>query len=409
MAAPGTDHQRELADRLPGSNGSGLPPSATSGEPAAPRVDLHLLAANELETARRLWQSLEARVGEGAITSSWDWTETWLQHYGDLVPHAFAVGDRGGTPCGIVLLTYPIRRKYRALPIRSVHLGTAGEPVEDSVYVEYNRLLVAPEARDAFATALVSMILRSRRWDELVLDGFAPEDAEPLLRAAPMLQPERAVCPVFDLDTARKSGRDILELLGASTRKKLRRHIRTLEPLTGEWAETPEQARQILEDLILLHQERWEGAGQCSAFASRRFRQFHRALVPRLATRGAVLLFRMRAGSQTIGCVYGFIERGRVLGYQVGRVILDDSHLSPGLVTEALFLREALRRGLVEYNHLAGDSMAKRQLANSERELIWARARRPRPHLILLDGLRKARRLVRAPSVDQFAGMRGAR
>ena len=147
-----------------------------------------------------------------------------------------------------------------------------------------------------------------------------------------------------------------------------------------------------------LHQRRWVAAGQPGAFASARFAGFHRSLIPRLLPGGSVFLFRVRAGGKTVGCLYNFVERRRVLFYQSGLAAFEDRRISPGFTTFALCMEACLQRGLLEYNFLADDSQYKRELSTAGQELVWATARRRRLKLFLLDELRAVRRTARRAS-----------
>jgi CelD/BcsL family acetyltransferase involved in cellulose biosynthesis len=162
-----------------------------------------------------------------------------------------------------------------------------------------------------------------------------------------------------------------------------------------EWADTPEQALDILDELIVLHQARWARAGEPGAFASPHVAAFHRALVPRLARAGNVVLFRVRTTEGTVGCVYGFIERGRVLFYQSGLASYSDQRIRPGFVAHTLCMQCCYDRGLKEYDFLAGDSLYKRQLSTSQRELVWATWRRPALRWKVVDYLASLKRRVR--------------
>src|SRR4051794_24636800 len=106
------------------------------------RMPIHWIGPSDRASAAEIWTALERRLESEALTCSWDWTEVWLQHYGDVVPHRFAVGQsRDGRPYGVALVCRGHRRRG-PFPVRSVHLGTAGEPPGEGVYVEYNRILV---------------------------------------------------------------------------------------------------------------------------------------------------------------------------------------------------------------------------------------------------------------------------
>jgi hypothetical protein len=371
-------------------------------------VSVRWIPSSDAGSAERTWRVLEPRVSAGGLTSSWVWTGTWLEHYGDLVPHRFAVGEAAGRSCGIALVTGSAERRWPRP--RSVHLGTAGEPRRDSVFVEYNRILVEPGQRAAFAAALLAALHGDPAWHQISLDGFAPEDAAPLLAAEPRLQARREICWTTDLREADAVGGEVLGMLRRNTRTMVRRSLRGLGAVQTEWAETPEHALDILDELVALHQARWVRAGQPGAFASPRFAGFHRALVPRLARTGDVILFRARAAAGTVGCVYAFVDRGRVLFYQSGLASYADRQIRPGFVAHALCMQSSYERGLKEYDFLAGDSRYKRELSTRERELVWATWRRPALRWQVMDELVRLRRQVRAVARRAGAGPRsGAR
>ena len=373
--------------------GTRTSPLALSAAPAASAsVLVRIVPGTERSTIGAQWRALEARVGNTGLTCSWDWTETWLEAYGAVAPHAFAVGEpaEGGPPCGLALLVRgtgcsgPLR-------IRRLHVGPAGEPRPGGANVEYNRLLVAEGARAAYARALVEAVLRDPGWDELMLDGFALDEAQPLLEALPAFEPDVRPSPCRALD-----GGEVLAALPSGARRRVRRSLKGFGAVETEWAESLAAAREILDELADLHERRWREAGEQGAFATERFKAFHYALVARLLPQGRIMLFRARGPGATIGCVYGFVERERVLFYQSGLAAFDDNKLRPGLATHALCMQAAADRGLVAYDFLPGESRYKRELASGEERLVWARARRPGPKARAVDAQRWAKRRAAA-------------
>ncbi len=75
------------------------------------------------------------------------------------------------------------------VPLRRIHLHTAGEPDADSAAVEYMAPLHLPGHSEAVHAALGALV-QARTWDEFVLDGVAEEALEALLRAIPGVTPE---------------------------------------------------------------------------------------------------------------------------------------------------------------------------------------------------------------------------
>ena len=352
---------------------------------SAAAATIRWMEATDRDSVADLWRTLEQRWGGPHLSSSWQWTETWLRHYGDLVPHRFAVGEIAGDTCGVVLVTNGVGRRRGPFTVRTRHLGTAGEPVHESVYVEYNRVLVHPEHRASFADALMEELRQDRDWHELHFDGFAPEDAAPFLVAEPLLEARRVPSPSTSFAQTERASDDVLATLRSSTRRKVRRSLEALGDVEVEWAETPHEADDVLSELIELHQRRWTAAGEPGAFASPRLVAFHRELVSRLLPSSRVILFRVRAGGRTVGCLYHFVEGRRVLFYQSGFTAHDDRRVTPGFVTFGLCMRACHERGLTEYDFLAGDSRYKRELSNVTRELVWARARRPALRWAVMD------------------------
>jgi CelD/BcsL family acetyltransferase involved in cellulose biosynthesis len=350
-------------------------------------VMIDLLPVSAREVAARRWQDLEHQIGNTGLTNSWPWVKTWLDQYAGMVQPTFAFGTQDGQPIGAALITQSRRGKL-GITIPALYLGTAGEPKKDGAWVEYNRLLVAPEHLDAFAQALVLTIQQQFRWCELWLEGFVPQHAEALMRAGAQagvsFQAERAPSPGFALQPAAAEGNpDILSILGKHTRRDIRQSMRLFQSAYGpervEWAETPEQAKAMLRELIQLHQQRWQQVGCPGAFHSEHVRRFHERLIDRLALwpQGAVSVVRVAYGETTIGCLYHLIDEGcHALGYKAGFAQFEERKFRSGLVSIALDMAACQRRGLATLDFLTGEYDYKAQLANMERSLIWATARR---------------------------------
>src|SRR5947208_1625294 len=136
-------------------------------------AEIELLPSSEQIEAASRWQDLECSIRNTGLTNSWVWIKTWLDNYNCIVQPTFAFGKQGNQPIGAALITKATYR-IRGIPVLSVQLGTAGEPGKESTFVQYNRLLVAPEHLDAFAMGLICSLQQQFRWSVLRLDGFVP-------------------------------------------------------------------------------------------------------------------------------------------------------------------------------------------------------------------------------------------
>jgi hypothetical protein len=341
---------------------------------------IDFITSSEREKAALRWQKLEQEINNTGLTNSWQWIETWLKHFGD-IPHTFVFGVRDGQTIGAALVTQPLKKYKNIVPIPSLHLGTNGEPAKEGTCVEYNRLLVAPENLAAFSTELMRH-LQQLRWSQLILHGFVPEHAEALIAAGIHLgltfpEQHKKACPTFQFAQAIGSP-DIISAL-AYNKKRIRQSIEkmnTQATLQIEWAETIEQAQDILVELIELHTQRWEDVQISGGFASDRLKRYHQDLIDAFFPE-SMIVFRAKFGEQTIGCLLNFVEDKHIMGYKGGfNLALDIRKYTPGLLTHIMCMEECRKRGYNEYDFLEGEARYKTQLSNAENFLVWARAER---------------------------------
>ncbi len=342
---------------------------------------IELVPSSAQSLAASRWQVLEQQIGEDCITNSWAWIRAWVGCFGDAIPHTYAFGIKEGRTVGAALITQA-SLEIGPLAIPSVFLGTGGESRRDLTYVQYNRLLVAPENRDCFAESLMRRLV-GLHWSVMRLNGFVPADADALVRAGVkaglQFRVEKAPSPTFDFRKVAAGG-DVLSTLSRATRSKMRRSMRflgeKLGPVSLEWAETREQACDILEELIELHTLQWNGKGEPGALHTERVQNYHRSMIEALFPQH-LIAFRVRQGQTTIGCSLNLVENGRITNHRSGvRFFPDDNRLKPGYVTDLLFMEEARKRGYAEYDLLVGHEYYKRLITNSENALVWATAGR---------------------------------
>jgi CelD/BcsL family acetyltransferase involved in cellulose biosynthesis len=270
-------------------------------------------------------------------------------------------------------------------------VGTAGEPEDDSVFVEYNRLLVEDSFRPQFGRKIIEYVDRDTTWDQFQLDGFVEDEAASLLQGMPGADIRLRTSPFFDLQSVREKNEDVITKLGRNTRANIRRQLRDYGELHVEWAETLTQADEFFSELVALHQDRWTSVGKPGVFASRRFHDFQLELLARGLADRVVELFRVRDARQTIGSLFMLVDRNRLLGYISGFAPFE-SGTSPGLVSHYLCMQDALHRGYDAYDFLVGEHQHKQSLSNAENQLVWATWRRNRLKFRVADAARFIKR-----------------
>lgn len=364
---------------------------------SVPAVEVELLDASRRDAAAEAWSDLERSVPSAPLVARWPWTDTWLTHYGDAVHHRFAVLRRDGRPCGAALLVRGTARRSR-IRLRTLHIGTAGGPMRDDVVVERNGLLCAPEDLDLVSGALMRRLRAEPGFDELRLDGMRSTDFTALSHAEPSLVGTVRQSPIVDLAAVRRDGGDVTAVLPGKAAYHVRRSLRVLGEVHTEWAATAEEADDIFDELVALHQARWRSAGEPGAFASTRRLGFARDLIPRLLPQCEIQLFRIRSADATVGCLYNLLDGGDVLFWQGGLLQTDDNRCKPGYVAHTQCMQACLEHGADVYDYLCGEARYKRELSTGERELVWARGLRHGARSALAEGLQRARDRLRPPS-----------
>lgn len=343
---------------------------------------------------REVWTGLEA-ASRPTYFLSWGWVETWLDALPPSVAVKLYVVRRGGAPVAAFFLGAHREWRHRVVPSRGLHLNMTGLPEYDEICIEYNGWL-----HDGSAPKFTEVVHRlPDRWDELHLPaldadlGLVGEDPGSL-----RVRIERQVpSPLVDLDKVRAAG-DYLKLLSGNTRSQIRRSIKLYGArgkVTLERAETVDQALAIFDELVVLHRRTWTDRDKSGAFLPF-VHGFHQRLIRNRFDAGEIQLLRIRAGDDTIGCLYNLVSRGNVLFYQSGLAYDDDRRIKPGLVCHAEAVRHLVPLGHRYYDFLGGNTRYKHSLSTDARALVWVRLQRRHLRFFAEDAARYARDRYRA-------------
>jgi len=344
------------------------------------------------------WERIHSTCPDASFFLSREWVDCWLATFGEDLKPDLLTFVRAGHVVGCCLLVWRTER-VRGIPLRRVYLNCAGENDADSTCIEYNSVLSLPDCADQVVEAL-GIFLRNRRWDELLLEGVV--EHSPFCTVANSLGfSEISIRPshYVEFSRIRANGAGFDSALSSNTRRQIRRSQWLYEqqrgPSSFRIARTAKEASEIFARLVDLHQLAWKDRGQPGAFASAHFTSFHRKLIQAGLAQERIILLEMRAGSETIGALYGFLYRGKVYFYQSGFRYTADARLKPGLLTHYLAIRHCLEQpALNEYDFLAGDSQYKRSLATASRPLRWIVVRRATLPNLLFRGARWAARFL---------------
>lgn len=287
---------------------------------------------------------------------------------------------------------------------RSVRLAEYGIEAFDSVYIEDNDFLIAPDAPEDMRERALAAVADTLGAEEIVLRNSARALAEASARFAETHGWRRTllrVQPVYalDLNAARAAGDGALGGRSAALRSKMKRAQRRYEErglVALRVARSEQERLEAWRNLIDLHQEAWRSRGEAGAFSNPHFIAFHERL--QKAAPEATQLVQVSVAGEPIGCLYNFLHRGRVLNYQSGFRFEEDNQLTPGLLTHALAMQHYLGEGYEAYDFLAGEAEYKKRLGEPAGALSTIVLEKPgRLRTALRSALKRLRRAALRP------------
>jgi CelD/BcsL family acetyltransferase involved in cellulose biosynthesis len=241
-------------------------------------------------------------------------------------------------------------------------------------------------------------------WDRLELLDL-PADT-PMIQGTGALpgvrQFTRGVCPIADLAQGFEA---YLGCLSSNRRQQARRLIREASRVEAKFELVgSSEADQAFDQLVQLHQIRWNVDGRPGVFAAPRFARFHRDLVRAWLPMERAVLARLSIGSIPAAVLYGFRTGNRFDFYQSG-VSRDASTplRSPGSLAHLLLMRELAGRGVVTYDFLRGASAHKEALSTGAVHLIGFEMWRPTLRAAAYRSAQLSERVVRRASRSLYS------
>jgi CelD/BcsL family acetyltransferase involved in cellulose biosynthesis len=361
-----------------------LHPLETSETPATPLIVRVIRDVEEWDALEGKWRELFKESPAASPVLTWEWLRQWWQIYGSIY----------GSPKGLRLLTvWRDDRLIAGLPlyqcrtswlfgVRRLRFISTGEAEFEETCPNYLDLLCLPDHAASCLEALQEYLLQSKefRWDELYLSGL-PENSP--LKA----WQDDFVGPRYETSVTQytkstissiESGLDAyLGRLSGATRKEMRRLLKSANEAGArlEVAQDQTDIETFFEQLIDLHQRRWNAEGRPGCFAAPRFTQFHRDLAHQLIPSGKALLARFVLDDKPLAVFFGYIIGSKFDLYVSGVASGEAGPIrSPGSAGHLFLMDYLAQRGITLYDHLASSGPSyKSRFGTEERGLFRIR------------------------------------
>ncbi|WP_207456139.1 GNAT family N-acetyltransferase [Azospirillum sp. SYSU D00513] len=342
-------------------------------------IDIDFLPLDRVPDLKGRWTDLESRA-DGSFFLSWLWVGNWLEKLPRRARPHLLIARREGWIVGLAILCPRTIWRFGFLRTRCWFLHETGDALFDRLFVEYNGILADQSCAEAVKLACFRWLDRTLAdGEELILGGLEEEAERAVRRVAAesgdSVQLRAADCAQWvDLDLVRRGKGGYRASLGRNTRSAVNRAAKLYAERGAVEFRVAESVEEALADFALLekmHQARWSARGQAGAFDNPAFRPFHHNLIEQGVPTGAVRMCRTSVGGATIGVLYNFVHRGRVLNYQGGFAYEQDNRLKPGVLSHVLAIEDALARGESCYDFMSTPSGHKPLLSNAQAPMNW--------------------------------------
>jgi CelD/BcsL family acetyltransferase involved in cellulose biosynthesis len=316
-------------------------------------LDLGTISSlDEFEPLQRDWDALVRTMPRPSPFLLHGWLEQWWRSYGTSATLAVHVARREDRLVAALPLYV---RSQLGLSVASF-LGGGQSALAD--------VLVGPGEAPEVATGLARRLTAS---SVDYVDLYGLPSASRLVAALPdsLEVIERVESPVLDLTEGWDS---VYRAKTSSKRRNLhrrrRRQLGELGRIETVVARTPDELLPALDEAFRLHDLRWEGRPDGSAFSTPTGRTFHRSAMLALAELDVPRIVLLTLDRRAIAFQYFFVLEGRMYVHRLG---FDPrlARLSPGLVNTLDAIEAAAAEGVGRVEFLGGAERYKLELADT--------------------------------------------
>lgn len=342
------------------------------------------------------WNELLERSVTGSFSSRWEWLNTWLDNYGDIVDSLLVIlvcDDNSGLIGAAPFFFSEFDTKLGRFPqIRFI--GT-GEPEEIEVASEYLDILAVSGSESTVCELIVETLLsHAVTWERLTAENIL-QDSIFVKLLMPIMQ--RHGCNNQSTETGQRfsvtlpiSWDDYLCSIRPSVKNRIlssRRKIAKRGKLTEKSSQHEQQRDKTIQILGRLHTRQWERKSLPGAFASSEFNAFHDKIIGCFADQGLLRLRTCAIDNEVISVLYNVRFKQREHYYQSGFDMDTYSKYRPGMIAHSYAIQDCIATGIKEYDFMKGIAPSYKQDYGAHAtpmytSLVFNRSRRGR-HLYI--------------------------
>jgi CelD/BcsL family acetyltransferase involved in cellulose biosynthesis len=312
---------------------------------------------------REQWNELVEQSSSCTFFMSWEWLDTWLSVYGDVVGRIIIilVREQDGGLVGAVPL-YLVKEgkgSGACLSGRQLRFIGSGEDEWEEVASEYLDILSLPDREDQVCGFLLKEFAGFEfNWSQLNIENVL-EDAVFLRKFIPLLMESGYHFSKILSGQRYRIGlpgswQEYEVKLGKSMRRKVRQSRKRVHEMDDNKTEAIKNIESGLSELVALHAERWKKKEEQGAFASPKFIAFHSEFMYRLLKNGGLRLRRTSIGNDLIGILYNIRFGNTESYYQSGFDLKGGSRIRPGIYAHMRAIEISIEEGVKYYDMMKG-------------------------------------------------------
>ena len=321
------------------------------------------------------------RLSRGVPFRETSWLGPWWSHFGGGdQAHVVVVRDQLGEIRGLL----PLYRRGGNSGERTLAIMGDGAACSDHVSVLAKDEDVRQIGYEIGQHLAETASCPRRGWEALDIDGVVEGDhgmtalAQGLKAGGAALHASSRMSVWFK--PADANWEEHLKHYGKTQRRKMRRWSEKIgdhAPFQQRVAKTDEQAVEMIDALIRMHQQRWNEVGESGSFATPEFCEFTRDAARGFLSRNLLYVTALEHARQIIAAELSFIGGNGILYVFSAGFDTTYAEMEPGRILSVDSLRYLYRQSLTGIDYLRGDEEYKKRYTTESRRLIRMRAVAP--------------------------------
>lgn len=290
---------------------------------------------------------------------SWEWLSQWLQTYQDYITELKVICIMQNDECIAIAPFYISTSKTLGITTKTLSFIATNEPEYCEVASEFIDIAYADQHKQKVIELLSDKLsnltdINKFNFKDLNKHSLMYSVCQQL-QSQTMAYKENVTGYQFYINIAEPCQHS------ASFLKKKKRILNKFEKNShaqnGQFiiANEKTQALKLYEQLVELHQKRWQQKSKPGVFSNNYFYEFHRQFIEQYIEKGIIVLSAIQIENQIISVNYSIKWHNTLYFYQSGIDERYKPNLSPGLLNHLLLIQYCKEQDIQQYNLLKSE------------------------------------------------------